>query len=853
MLRFLTLIFLLFTLCSLRLYATHIVGGEFELIHINGYNYEVRLNQYFDHIHGNPGAEDAQLIAYVFRKSDNGYVSYIILSNMGSEFVPYTNPECRKTGIQLQTRKITYSNHIYFSPDIYKDPDGYYIVWERCCRNGIINNIKEPERSGQAFYLEFPPVVKDNVQFINSSPILFPPLSDYAVVNQLYYVDFGGVDPDGDSLVYSMEVPLRGNSSPELPVPNATPAPYRLISWEYGYNISNVIPGPVPLNVDSKGFITVVPDRKGLFVFSVKCEEYRDNVKIGEVVRDFQLLVVEVDVGNKPKIQAFIPETNDFYKEGEVIKFAANDPKCFEIWVTDPDENEKILVKALPVNFSADLESVFSERQGIIANENDTLKFEVCLPNCAFKVDEPFYIDFIAMDDACSLPLMDTVRMAFLVEPELNQKPVFINPLQNVIKAEVSQGKKFTLPLSGRDDDGDKMKITVLPQGFNLEDFGMTYNEIFNDFGAIDAVFDFDADCNIYDFSLKSSFTVFLELQDITECKTSDKDIIMLQLKVNFPSENAPVISTDLNTLLITALPDELIEFNVFGSDKDNDLINLVGFGEDFAFSSYDMKFTNKSGIGNLESLFSWNTECSNLHNRDNFTLKFVVDDRGSCKESQFDTLSVKIQILAPSNEAPTVSIDDIRIPEVHVAAGKKLEVKIIGFDIDNDSISLKMEDHPQYENLNYEFQPVIGKGKVTSVFRWNPECSLIGEGSELEIYNFNFIVADLRCINAKSDTITLTVNVEDLIFKMDELQPYNVFSPNDDLVNDYFEIANIPPDNCKSQYLGIEIFNRWGKRVFYDTRRDFKWDGKGFGTGVYYYVLKFSNIDYKGTVSIIH
>ncbi len=168
MLRFFIIILLLAGLCQNKVYSTHIVGGEFELVYIQDYNYEIRLIQYFDHIHGNPGAEDDYLMAYIFRKRDNQYVYSIGLTNKGSEFVPYTNPECRKTGIQLQTRKITYTSELYLSPTVYNDPQGYYIVWERCCRNGIITNIREPEATGQAFYLEFPPVTKNQFLFFAS-------------------------------------------------------------------------------------------------------------------------------------------------------------------------------------------------------------------------------------------------------------------------------------------------------------------------------------------------------------------------------------------------------------------------------------------------------------------------------------------------------------------------------------------------------------------------------------------------------------------------------------------------------------------------------------------------------------
>ena len=75
------------------------------------------------------------------------------------------------------------------------------------------------QSAGQTFYLEFPPVIKDGQPFINSSPSLFPPLNDYACPRKPYYVDFAGVDDDGDSLVYSLVTPLSTHSSDPFPPP----------------------------------------------------------------------------------------------------------------------------------------------------------------------------------------------------------------------------------------------------------------------------------------------------------------------------------------------------------------------------------------------------------------------------------------------------------------------------------------------------------------------------------------------------------------------------------------------------------------------------------------------------------
>ena len=84
-----------------------------------------------------------------------------------------------------------------------------------------------------------------------------------------------------------------------------------------------------------------------------------------------------------------------------------------------------------------------------------------------------------------------------------------------------------------------------------------------------------------------------------------------------------------------------------------------------------------------------------------------------------------------------------------------------------------------------------------------------------------------------------------------------NVFSPNEDGLNDYFEITYVNLDR-----LSIRIYDRWGKFHFESLNKNFKWDGKTKGKplpeGVYYYHIKYklntseNEEEVKGTVTIL-
>jgi gliding motility-associated-like protein len=70
--------------------------------------------------------------------------------------------------------------------------------------------------------------------------------------------------------------------------------PYPEVSWVSNYGSTAAMSGSPNLAINARsGQLTVTPDKLGLFVFGVNVEEYRNGVKIGEVRRDFQFLVVE--------------------------------------------------------------------------------------------------------------------------------------------------------------------------------------------------------------------------------------------------------------------------------------------------------------------------------------------------------------------------------------------------------------------------------------------------------------------------------------------------------------------------------------------------------------------------------
>ena len=80
-------------------------------------------------------------------------------------------------------------------------------------------------------------------------------------------------------------------------------------------------------------------------------------------------------------------------------------------------------------------------------------------------------------------------------------------------------------------------------------------------------------------------------------------------------------------------------------------------------------------------------------------------------------------------------------------------------------------------------------------------------------------------------DILTMTIHVQGVEIP-------NVFTPNGDGTNDVFSF-----DEWMINGIYVEIFNRWGQKVFETDVSNAQWDGKNLKgndelTGTYFYVL---------------
>ncbi|MDD4922517.1 MAG: Ig-like domain-containing protein, partial [Bacteroidales bacterium] len=107
-----------------------------------------------------------------------------------------------------------------------------------------------------------------------------------------------------------------------------------------------------------------------------------------------------------------------------------------------------------------------------------------------------------------------------------------------------------------------------------------------------------------------------------------------------------------------------------------------------------------------------------------------------------------------------------------------------------------------------------------TVVYTPNPGYS--GE----DVFTYQVKDDNLKASNIASVTIS--------IVPLDFFIP-NIFTPNGDHINDFFEIRGL---NYYYPDVELKVISRWGDEVYYNSDYHNNWDGNGLNEGTYYYSL---------------
>ena len=345
------LIILNFSTC---IYGTHIIGGDFKVTMINNGTsssvYDIQLRLYRDDVNGAVNMPASVTIGIYQLGTNNLQTLKTLYLNGGSaSLVPLGDPCYTPNPSIVRIEQGVYSG--LGSVSLPNFSMGYYLHYETCCRNGLIDNLANPTSDGISILA----IIPDPSIGQNSTPDFGDyPNDAYFCVNNIKYFTWPVTDPDGDSLVFSLVAPLNDGTNPN----NGNSAPgsgaypfYPSCNFAPGFNQFNVIGGSPQMTINSfTGEITASPAMIGYFQFSVRVEEYRNGVKIGEVRRDAQYASLPCILANPPVISLnnnVVSSALDTFN----VDVYVNDSICFDLEVGVNDPSDSVYLQLTSSNF----------------------------------------------------------------------------------------------------------------------------------------------------------------------------------------------------------------------------------------------------------------------------------------------------------------------------------------------------------------------------------------------------------------------------------------------------------------------------------------------------------------------
>ena len=500
------LFFFLFIILSFNSFSTHIVGGYISMKYlgisasaVNNLDYEVTLIIYRDQ--GGVNLPNPVNGIKVFNGLNDTVGFGFSLDLVSQQFLNFGD-------------SCFIPNNLSIEEFIYKDTielslfsEGYYFAWETCCRNAGIINIDNPLSVGTTYKSEI--LVSDpNNGFINlqnSSPTFgydslmnqYYPHNAYLCKEQEHTFNFNAVDPDGDSLAYSLATPLNCHAFNNWPPgPVTKPAPYDTITWlNSGYSTNNPLGPGSYMYIDAvTGNLTSFATTVGVYVFSVRIEEWRELngvwEKIGEVVQDIQYETIDCEQNNAPTITIDEHLENGIFIDSNYsaliqlpyydtlkLSYDAYIEKeiCLKIAARDLDSNVNIFQQMLEDSvsvycelnlFNSGLDSTsnmaFFSNDSAISNVNSNFCWT---PICQDMSSSPYYVYFYSKDISCFAYHTSVLELEINLKQPNNNPPSITETTNNAalldstytdtikLKYTAEVGKEICYPISAKDED----------------------------------------------------------------------------------------------------------------------------------------------------------------------------------------------------------------------------------------------------------------------------------------------------------------------------------------------------------------------------------------------------------------
>lgn len=298
---------------------------------------------------------------------------------------------------------------------------GYHLIYERCCRPAGIINLTNSGNQGMSFQAYIPPNTSTVSTTVNGTPAYTDTLVSYICVNDTAYIANTATDPDGDSLVYSIEQPYRGYTSNTVVAMNTNNPnwanytyPPQLVVWGGGASAVNPFGagGYVAIN-SSTGLTSFLAPTAGIYVIAVEVKEYRNGVLIGRTRRDIQIMAVNCPNNPKPVIGSITGHANAL--NNSTLQIVAGDSVCLTLNATTT-AGTAVAMTANGVIFDTaqvNPAATFVSTTDSLGNGIGTFCWET---SCDQGRSQPYSFTVQAKDDGCP-PMSDVDAFNIYVVP----------------------------------------------------------------------------------------------------------------------------------------------------------------------------------------------------------------------------------------------------------------------------------------------------------------------------------------------------------------------------------------------------------------------------------------------------
>lgn len=841
--RFLRVLLTVITLVilSFTAFATHQRAGEISYTHISGLTYRFTIITYTY----TPSPADRPEIEVFWGDGTSSVIQRYSKVNMDNNI----------------------SKNTYIYEHTFTAVGTFHVTFEDPNRNAGIVNI--PSSVEIPFFIETILIITPFIDG-NSSPQLMTAPIDNACTNVPFYHNPGAYDPDGDSLSYSL-INCRGYEGEEIPG-------YTL---PYASNFIAIDPVTGDLTWDS-------PTISGEYNIAILIEEWRNGVLIGSMVRDMQITVAPCD--NEPPVV----EVNDTCViAGSRIDQLVHVYDNTSTYVRLSATGEPFLVNESPAQFAEIFDSV------------PYATHFVWNTTCSHIKLNPYEVLFKAKDNG---PQVELVSFKALRIRVIGPAPKNLNafPEGNVIHLDWQPDSCSNVigydvyRRNGEDDFEPDSCQTGLPPEVGYTKIGTTNSwsdTTFTDDGSMLPLYHGNEYC----------YRVVALFPDGSESIVSER--ICAHIANDAPVLiNTDVVTTDTNNgniLVRWLFPPEVdtasflppYHFQLFRKNGNNDELLIYSVEApsnptdtlsylDHDLNTLDDDYTYQVKIFNSDTLIERSDPATSI-----FLTLTSADKRLGLSWTNIQPWNnVKYKVFR--HNKLTMDWDSIAtVTETHytdynLENGKTYcyYVEAEGYYWLPDTIGPLYNRSQQACGMPYDNEPpelpdiTITTDCQNVEFAWLfSSDSAATDAVHYYIYYKPTLEGALTCIDSFDNTqicypapctYTISVsgsevlvgcyamrvadsnrNITELtdsvcidVFECLDYQLPNVFTPNGDGINDLF--TPFMPYSGVTK-IEMEIFNRWGKRVFRTTDPDILWDGADETThqpssdGVYYYGCK--------------